>query len=67
MHILQCVRLLEDRGVAATAQRTLRVCGQVFRYAVATGKAERDITADLKGALTPADTVHFASITEPKK
>jgi len=67
MHILQCVQRLEARGVAATAQRTLRVCGQIFRYAVATGKAERDITADLKGALTTADTVHFASITEPKE
>ncbi len=67
MHILQCVQRLEARGVAATAQRTLRVCGQVFRYAVATGKAERDITADLKGALTTAKPVHLASITEPKK
>ena len=67
IQILQCLRLLEDRGVAATAHKTLRVCGQVFRYAVATGKVERDITADLKGALAQAEGEHFASITEPKK
>ncbi|MEI6067334.1 MAG: integrase arm-type DNA-binding domain-containing protein [Methylococcaceae bacterium] len=67
MHILQCLQRLEARGVAATAQRTLRVCSQVFCYAVATGKIERDVTVALKGALTTADTVHFAAITEPKK
>jgi integrase len=42
-------------------------CGQVFRYAVATGRAERDPTVDLKGALPPAQEKHHASITEPKR
>jgi integrase len=50
-----------------TAHRTLRVSGQVFRYAVATGRAERDITQDLRGALPPAKGEHFAAITEPKQ
>lgn len=64
--ILVCVRLVEGRGAINTAHRTLRVCGMVFRYAVATGRIERDITADLKGALPPAKTVHFAAITDPQ-
>jgi len=42
-------------------------CGQVFRYAVATGRAERDPTGDLKGALPPVRKKHLASITEPTK
>ena len=49
-----------------TAHRVLQIVGQVFRYAVATGRTERDITPDLKGALPAAKGGHFASITEPK-
>lgn len=65
--ILACLRIVEDRGTIETAHRTLQICGQVFRYAVATGRAERDITHDLKGALPPAKGEHFAAITEPKE
>jgi integrase len=43
------------------------VCGQVFRYAVASGSAERDVTQDLKGALATATPSHFAAITDPKQ
>jgi hypothetical protein len=64
--ILLCLRRVEDRGTIETAHRTLQICGQVFRYAVATGRAERDITPDLRGALPPAKGEHFAAITEPK-
>ena len=42
-------------------------CGQVFRYAVATGRAERDPTGDLRGALPPPKEKHHASIIEPKR
>jgi integrase len=42
-------------------------CGQVFRYAVATGRAERDPTGDLRGALPPPKARHHASILEPKR
>lgn len=49
--ILDCLRRVEDRGTIETAHRTLQICGQVFRYAVATGRTERDITPDLRGAL----------------
>lgn len=41
-------------------------CGQVFRYAIATGRAERDPSADLRGALPPVKEKHYASITDPK-
>ena len=50
-----------------TALRALQNCGQIFRYAVATGRAERDPAADLCGALPPPVGDHFASITEPTK
>jgi integrase len=65
--ILECLRRVEDRGTIETAHRTLQICGQVYRYAVATGRAERDITPDLRGALPPAKGEHFAAITEPKQ
>jgi len=64
--VLACLRRIEERGTIETAHRTLQTTSQVFRYAVATGRAERDITQDLRGALTPAKSTHFAAITEPK-
>lgn len=63
--LLKTVRRIEARGAIDTAHRALQNCGQVFRYAVATGRAERDPTGDLRGALPPRRTGHFASITEP--
>lgn len=65
--ILSCLRRVEEHGTIETAHRTLQICGQVFRYAVATGRVDRDITHDLKGALPPAKGEHFAAITEPKE
>ncbi|MEE9425122.1 MAG: integrase arm-type DNA-binding domain-containing protein [Methylococcales bacterium] len=65
--LLEVLRKVEARGALDTAHRLRAVCGQVFRYAIATGKAKRDITADLKGALTPRDLEHYASITDPKE
>jgi integrase len=66
-HILECLRRVEERGTIETAHRTLQICGQVFRYAVATGRVDRDITPDLRGALPVAKGEHFAAITEPKQ
>jgi integrase len=63
--LLAMVRRIEDRGALETAHRALQNCGQVFRYAVATGRAERDPTGDLKGALPPVKGEHFAAVTEP--
>lgn len=65
--ILAALRRMEDRGANETARRSHQYCGMVFRYAVATGRAERDIAADLKGALSPVITKHHATIIEPQK
>ncbi len=65
--LLTVVQRIEKRGAVETAHRALGNCGQVFRYAVATGRAERDPSGDLRGALTPAKGEHFAAITEPKR
>ncbi|NBV74756.1 MAG: DUF4102 domain-containing protein [Methylococcaceae bacterium] len=67
VEIMDCLRRVESRGTVNTAHRVLQICGQVFRYAVATGRANRDITPDLRGALKPAKGQHFASITDPIK
>ena len=65
--VLAALRIMEARGALDSVQRVKQICGQVFRYAVATGHAERDVTQDLKGALAKATTGHFAAITEPKQ
>lgn len=65
--LLAAIRRIESRGALETAHRALQNCGQVFRYAVATGRASRDISADLRGALPPAKETHLAAITEPAK
>lgn len=63
--VLSVLRRIEGRGALDTAHRAHQNCGQVFRYAVATGRAVRDPCADLRGALPPAKHVHFASLTDP--
>lgn len=64
--LLAALRRIEARGALESAHRTKQAVGQVFRYAVATGRAERDPTADLRGALPPASKGFFAAITEPR-
>jgi len=63
--LLSLLNRLEERGVIETAHRARTECGQVFRYAIATGRAKRDISADLRGALQPVAKTHFASMMEP--
>ena len=65
--LLKALRRIEDRGAIETAHRVRQTCGQVFRYAIATGKASHDITADLKGAIPPPHRVNMATITNPKE
>jgi len=65
--LLSVIRRIEIRGALETAHRALSNCGQVFRYAVATGRAERDPSGDLRGALPPVKGTHFAATTEPKR
>jgi integrase len=64
--LLTVLRRIEARGAVETAHRAHQNCGQVFRYAIATGRAERDPTPDLKGALPPVKQTHRAAITDPK-
>jgi integrase len=64
--LLSVLRRIEDRGAVETAHRAHQNCGQIFRYAIATGRAERDPAPDLKGALPPVKQAHYAAITDPK-
>jgi integrase len=65
--LLEVMRCIEKRGALETAHRALQDCGRIFRYAIATGRADRDPAADLKGALPPAKGNSFAAITDPKE
>ena len=65
--LLAVLRRIEGRGANETAHRAMQVCGRVFRYAVATGRAERDPSRDLSGALAPVKEKHLASITDPQE
>ncbi|MBE0597933.1 MAG: integrase arm-type DNA-binding domain-containing protein [Desulfuromonadales bacterium] len=65
--LLEVLRRLEARGTLETAHRVRNISGQIFRYAVSTGKAERDPTADLRGAIPPVKTAHHAALTDPAK
>ena len=67
VELLATLRKIEERGAIETADRALMLCRQIWRYGVATGSVGRDITADLKGALTPYRGRHFAAITDPVK
>jgi integrase len=63
--LLEVLRKVEARGAVDTAHRCLQYCSQIFRYAIATGRMAHDISADLRGALTPAIHTHMASLTDP--
>jgi integrase len=67
IELLATVRRVEERGALDVAHRVLTTAGQVWRYAVATGRTPRDITADIRGALKPHHGKHFAAITDPVK
>lgn len=65
--ILSLIRRIEGMGSHETAHRLPGILSQVFRYAIATGRATRDPAADLKGALGPRKPKHLAAITDPKQ
>jgi integrase len=65
IELLATLRRVEERGALDVAHRVLTTAGQVWRYAVATGRAQRDVSADIRGALKPHHGKHFAAITEP--
>ena len=64
VELLATLRKVEERGAVETADRDLMLARQVWRYGVATGRVSRDITSDLKGALSPYRGKHFAAITD---
>ena len=65
IELLATVRRVEERGALDVAHRVLTTAGQVWRYAVATGRAQRDVSTDIRGALKPHHGKHFAAITDP--
>lgn len=64
--LLGVLRQAESRGAIETAAKMRAVCGQIFRYAIATGRAERDIAADLVGTVSRPRNKHYAALTEPE-
>ena len=65
--LLTVLRRVESRGALETAHRIRTIAGQVLRYAVATGRCERDCSGDLRGALPQPGEHHHAAITDPKE
>jgi integrase len=63
--VLSVLRRIEARGRYETARRLRSTCGTVFRYAIATSRAERDPTTDLRGALTSPKVHHRAAVVDP--
>ena len=60
LELLEVLRRVEACGAVSTAHRIKQICGQVFRYAIATGWASRDPSGDLRGALAPEREKHHA-------
>jgi integrase len=65
--LLVMLRKMESKGRYETSKRLRSTCSQIFRYAIATARAERDVAADLRGALIAPKPVHRAAITAPKE
>lgn len=65
--LLQVLKKIEGRGAIEVARRAKQTCGQIFRFAIASGRASNDPSAALSDSLKPSRTRHFASITDPKK
>lgn len=65
--LLEMLRKIESRGTAENARRTRQMCGQILRYGVATKRCDRDISADLKGALQTVRHRNMSTLTNPIK
>jgi hypothetical protein len=65
--ILTTLRRIESRGANELAHTAKRIIGQIFRFAIATGRATRNPVPDLQGALKPVSVMHYAAITDPGK
>jgi len=65
--VLSALQRIEARGAIESAHKIKQLCGQVFRFAVASGLADRDVTTDLRGALSVVPEAHYPAITEPEQ
>ena len=65
--LLRVLRRIESDEIYETAHRFRSVCRRVFRYAIASGREDRDVSQDLKDALVPVKTTHFVAITDPSR
>ena len=65
--LLATINRIVDRGAVDSAHRALQNCGQIFRYAVVTGRADRNPAADLRGALPSPKESHLVAMTDPNK
>lgn len=63
--VLDVLQRIEKKGTVETAHRVRVLVGQVMRYAISTGRAARDVSADLRDALPPAQVKHHAAIIDP--
>jgi integrase len=66
-NLLELLRRIEKREAFETAHRVRTSLGQIFRYAISTGRMETDPTRDLKGALRPVKIQHLPAVTDPKR
>lgn len=67
IELLAALKRVEDKGIVETAHRLKQITGQIYRYAVITERADRDISQDLKGALKSPKSKHFSAITKPEE
>lgn len=67
LDILKVIQPIEKKGQNETARRLMQIIGQIYRYAVITGRAKRNSVTDLHGAIRPRNVTHRAAVTEPKK
>jgi integrase len=65
--VLEILKALQNSGIVETAHRVKQIAGQVFRYAIAIGEGDRDVTADLRGALKPNRHNHFGAAKTPQE
>lgn len=65
--VLSALRRIEARGAIESAHKIKQLYGWIFRFVVASGLADRDVTTDLRGALSAVAEAHYAAITEPSK
>ena len=65
--VLSAARHVEQTGAIETAHRLIQICGQVFRYAIATGRTKYDVSTGLHAALPKVNVKHMATLTDKKR